>query len=122
MKQKILVLDDELGVRESLNLILEEKYDVTLVEEPERCLRELAKDPAISVVILDIKMPRINGLEILKQIKKLNPEIKVIMITGYKIVQIAQEALKFGACEYIIKPFSSKDVLDAVEKCLPGLH
>jgi DNA-binding NtrC family response regulator len=120
MKNKILIVDDEAGIRESLKLILEEKYDLTVADKPEECLKILAGDPQIRIVMLDIKMPKINGLEILKQIKKLDPEIKVIMVTGYKVVQIAQEALKLGACEYIIKPFASRDVLDAVQKCLPG--
>ncbi len=67
---------------------------------------------------MDIKMPKTSGMEILKEIKSINPAIKVIMITGYKSVETATEAIRSGASDYIVKPFSSKDVLDAIKKLL----
>lgn len=115
---KILICDDELGVRESLKLILEEKYDISTVEDGNECLKQVLTDSQIEAVLIDIKMPRINGLEVLKQIKSANPKVKVIVVTGYRLVETAQEAIKCGASDYIIKPFAGKDILMAVEKAL----
>jgi len=118
MKSKILICDDELGVRESLKLILEEKYDLTEACDGAECLKVLKDNPQIAAVLIDIKMPRINGLEVLKQIKSANPKVKVIVVTGYRSVETAQEAINRGASDYVIKPFAGKDILDAVEKAL----
>lgn len=119
MKKKILIVDDEEGVRESLKLILEEKYDLTLATNGSECLKSLKADPQIELVLMDIKMPRMNGLETLRQIKSLNPQMKVIIVTGYRSVETAQEAIKMGAGDYVIKPFASKDIIEAVAKYLP---
>lgn len=117
-KCKILICDDELGVRESLKLILEEKYDVAMVEDGNECLKQVLANAQIEAVLIDIKMPRINGLEVLKQIKTANPKVKVIVVTGYRCVETAEEAIRLGASDYVIKPFASKDILDAVAKAL----
>ncbi len=118
MKQKILVCDDEMGVRESLRLVLEEKYEPIICEKPEECLLNLKNNPEVKLVLLDIKMPKMDGLITLKQIKSLYPDIKVIMVTGYRSVETAAEAIKTGASDYIIKPFESKDILERVAKIL----
>ena len=104
MKKKILIVDDEEGVRESLKLILEEKYDLTLASDGNECLKSLKANPQIELVLMDIKMPRMNGLEVLRQIKSLNPQMNVVIVTGYRSVETAQEAIKMGAGDYIIKP------------------
>ena len=118
-KKRILIVDDEEGVRESLKLILGEKYDLALAADGNECLKSLKSEPNIALVLMDIKMPRVNGLEVLRQIKSLNPQMKVIIVTGYRSVETAQEAIKMGAGDYVIKPFSSKDILGAVAKYLP---
>ena len=117
MKPKILIVDDELGIRESLKLILEKNYDISEVTNGEECVDYL-KQNSTDLVLLDIKMPRVSGLEILKQVKEINPDIKVIMVTGYKSVETASEAIKSGASDYIVKPFNSKDILETVGKTL----
>jgi DNA-binding NtrC family response regulator len=63
-------------------------------------------------------MPKMNGLDILKQIKEKDRDAKVIIITGYKSMETASEAVKTGAVDYIVKPFSSKDILKSVERNL----
>jgi DNA-binding NtrC family response regulator len=118
-KKKILVCDDEEGVRESMKLILEDKYDLALATDGNECLNSLKSDPDIALVLMDIKMPRMNGLEVLKKIKVQNPQMNVIIVTGYRSVETAQEAIKVGAGDYVIKPFASKDILEAVAKYLP---
>jgi len=116
-KPKILICDDELGIRESLKLILEKDYDVSEVMNGQQCL-ECIKNNDFDLILMDIKMPKASGLEILKRIKSVNPKLKIIMVTGYKSVETAAEAIQAGACDYIVKPFSSKDVLEAIEALL----
>lgn len=109
-KKKILICDDEEGIRESLKLILEDNYDLDFAVTGNEALVKVKSDSP-DIVILDIKMPKMNGLETLKEIKKISPNTKVIIASGYKSVETAQEAIKIGASDYIIKPFESKEIL-----------
>ncbi len=63
-------------------------------------------------------MPKVSGLDVLKEVKLLKPGLKVIIVSGYKSVETASEASKSGAADYIVKPFKSRDILDRVERCL----
>lgn len=114
--KKILICDDEEGIRESLKLILGNHYDLVLTDSGEQCLECLDNDKTIELVLLDIKMPRINGLEILKAVKEKHPEVKVIIVTGYKSFETAAEASSLGSSGYIVKPFKSDEILKTVEK------
>ncbi len=114
--KKILICDDEEGIRESLKLILSDHYDLIAVDSGEQCLKCLEDDKNIGLVLLDIKMPKINGLEALKSIKEKNSNLGVIMITGYKSVETASEAAALGASGYIVKPFKSDEILESVGK------
>ena len=111
MSKKILICDDEEGIRESLKLILGDHYDLILTEDGNQCLEVLANSNDIGLVFMDIKMPQVNGLETLKAIQEKHPDIKVIIITGYKSVETATEAVKLGASGYIVKPFKSEEIL-----------
>lgn len=117
-KQKLLICDDEEGVRESLNLILSEKYNLAFAKNGDEAIQTLRSYPDIKAVLLDIKMPKKSGLDVLKEIKSLNPEVPVIIVTGYQSVETAAEAIKAGAANYIIKPFESKPVLEAIQAIL----
>lgn len=118
MSQKILICDDEEGIRESLKLILGDHYDLALTDSGEQCLEVLKNDKTIGLVLLDIKMPKVNGLEVLKAIKDGHPGLNVIIITGYKSVETASEASALGASGYIVKPFKSDEILEAVGKII----
>lgn len=118
MSKKILIVDDEEGVRESLKLILGEQYDLILTEDGAQALDCLKNAPDIGLVLMDIKMPKMNGLEVLAEMKKEYPKLNVILITGYKSVETAAEAVKLGACGYIVKPFKSDEILKAVKKLI----
>ena len=112
LSKKILMCDDEEGLRESLKLILGDHYDLILTDSGEQCLQCLDNDKTIGLVLLDIKMPKINGLEILRAIKEKYPELSVIIVTGYKSVETAAEASSLGASGYIVKPFKSDEILE----------
>lgn len=116
-KPTILVCDDEEGIRESFKLILADTYHLKFANNGLQAL-DLLKDFTPDVMLLDIKMPKVSGIEILKQIKKLKPSLPVIIVTGYQSVETAQEALKNGAADYIPKPFDTKHILNSIEAVL----
>ncbi len=118
MSKRILICDDEEGLRESFKLILSDKYKLSFATNGLEALEMLEKDGAPDLVILDIKMPKLSGLEILKKIKDKEPKLPVIIVTGYQSVEMAQEALRSGAADYIPKPFESKQILNAVAKAI----
>ena len=107
---KILVVDDELSIRESFSLILEGKYKVLLAASGEGALKAIA-DQKVDLVYLDIRMPGLDGLETLKRMKEIDPEVEVIMVTAVNDVQKASEAIKFGARDYVVKPFDVDAIL-----------
>lgn len=113
----ILVVDDELGVRQSFNMVLKDKYEVILAETGAEALDTLTKR-SVDLVVLDILLPDMNGIEILEKIKRTNPETDVIMVTAVNDVQTAVIAIKLGAYEYIIKPFVVDELLALVQRAL----
>lgn len=117
--KKIMIVDDEEGVRESLKLVLGDHYDLLVCENGDAAL-ELLKtaSPEVGVVMMDIKMPKKSGLETLEELHKKYPKIKVIIVTGYKSVETAHEAVRLGASGYIVKPFKSDEILSTVGKNL----
>jgi len=118
--KKIMICDDEEGIRESLKLILEDHYDILLADHGEQCLEFLKNDKNIGLVFLDIKMPKVHGLDILEAIKKDNPQVKVVMVTGYHAVDTASVAAQRGASGYIVKPFKSPEILESAKRNLGG--
>jgi len=115
MSKKILICDDEEGIRESLRLILGDHHELVLTDHAEQCLECLKNDPGIDIVLLDIKMPKIHGLDLLKEIKEKYPNKKAIVITGYKSVETASEAARLGADGYIVKPFESSEIINKLK-------
>jgi DNA-binding NtrC family response regulator len=116
MSNKILICDDEEGIRESLKLILEDFYPLIVVTDGTQCLECLNNSKEVGLVLLDIKMPQFNGLDILKKIKEKHPKVNVIIVTGYKSVETAAEAVRLGASGYIVKPFKSEEILSTVRR------
>lgn len=117
MNKKILIVDDEEGIRESLKLILEDHYDLILAENGTTALDILDKNKEIGLMLMDIKMPKVNGLDILKLTKEKH-NVPVVIVTGYRSVETAAEASKLGASGYIVKPFKSEEILETVRKNL----
>lgn len=114
-KPTILVVDDELGPRESLRMILKDRYHVVSADSGEAAIKHLTSSPA-DVVLLDIRMPGMDGIETLKQIKEVRPDVEVVMITAYASLNTAQEAMRYCALDYVIKPFSVETINQIVEK------
>ena len=117
-KAKILVVDDEEIVLKSCRKILEGGgHEVTTALSGQEALDLLEKEP-IDIVFTDIKMPGMDGMEVLEKIKGKYPDVLVIIITGYSTVQSAVQAMKLGAFDYIPKPFTPDEVLVVVDKAL----
>ncbi len=111
----VLVVDDEIGPRESLRMILHPLYQVYTAADGEEALVFL-RNQQIDLVTLDMKMPGLSGMDVLKEIRERNSDVDVIMISGYMTTQNTQEARSFGAVEVITKPFNVTDVVATVGK------
>lgn len=110
MKAKLLVVDDEESIREFLEIMLKkEGYQVTLAEDGQQAI-DLLKGKSFDMIISDMQMPRVTGIELLKHVKDNCPEIVFMMITAFGTTESAVEAMKMGAYDYITKPFKIDEV------------
>jgi len=117
-KSSVLVVDDEPIVRESIRDWLRDAgYQVTTAESGEEAL-ELIEKQDFSVVVLDIRLPGKTGIKVLKEIKVLKPQIKSIIITAYPSAELAAEAMKLGAVDYLIKPIAPDDLERLIRETL----
>ncbi|MCI0564736.1 MAG: response regulator [Nitrososphaera sp.] len=116
-KPRILIADDEEGIRESLNLVLGDRYELVFAKDGEEALSWLSRD-FFGAALLDIKMPKLDGLEVLRQLKRLNCQTPVLILTAYQSVELAKEAVKLGARDYLPKPFDRNQILKAVSGTL----
>ncbi len=118
MGARVLVIDDEAIVRVSCERVLKpEGYDVVVTSRGDEAIELLEKEN-FDIVLTDLKMPDMDGLEVLKTIKQKWPDIQVIIITGYGTISTAVQAIKLGAYEYIEKPFTPEDILKVVREAL----
>jgi DNA-binding NtrC family response regulator len=113
----VLVVDDELGIRQSFKMVLKDHYRVLLAEDGSAAIEILTKN-TVDLILLDILLPDINGLELLVTLKSIDPNPEVIMVTAVKEIQTAVKAIKLGAYEYIIKPFLVDDVVNIINRAL----
>ena len=119
-KGKILVVDDEDIVRTSCSrTLVPEGYDVRLAKNGVEGLR-MASEERFDLVLTDLKMPDMDGIDVLRNIKEKWPETHVIIVTGYQTVDTAVKAIKLGANNYIEKPFTPDALLSAVTEALTG--
>ncbi|HXG16513.1 MAG TPA: response regulator [Calidithermus sp.] len=116
-RYRVLVVDDETGPRESLRMLLKPHYDVRTAASGLAALDAL-QDFRPDLVILDIKMPELDGLEVLRRVKRFDPSIEVVMITAYASLETVKLALSHGAFEYLIKPFARQDLEEVVRRAL----
>ena len=119
-KVKIMVVDDELGICKNVEKILvKNNYSVVHTQSAGQAL-EMMKNEPFSLLISDIVMPEMNGLELLKQVAKESPGTKTIMMTGYASTDTAIKAIRLGALDYIPKPFTPDELRTTVSKALTG--
>lgn len=115
---RILVVDDEMIVCESCKRILEEEgYEMETALSGKEAFEKMKANP-FDIVITDLKMPEIDGMEVLKRFRKEYPDATVIMVTGFSTVETAVEAMKLGAFDYIPKPFTPDEVSIVVRKAI----
>lgn len=116
--ERILVVDDELFVRELLlEFLSTQGYEVSLADSGEKAVQLIQIQP-VDVVLLDLKMTGMDGIETLKQMKKIAPGALAIIMTGYPTIESSIEALRYGACNYVIKPFKLNDLNSSIENAL----
>ena len=118
MSSRILIVDDEeIVIRSCLRILSGNRYVVDSVQDGWDALRKIDETP-YDVVVLDIMMPKIDGLEILQQVKERHPDLDVIMMTGLSQVQTAVKAMKLGAFDYLSKPFDPDEFQLVVDRAL----
>jgi two-component system, NtrC family, response regulator AtoC len=118
VKEKILVIDDDPGVRQVLSESLSGMgYTVQGAESGEKTLGTI-RETGCDLLILDMVLPRMDGMEVLQEVHRHHPELSVIMITGYASVETAIKAMKMGAFDYVVKPFRMEEVELVVGKAL----
>jgi len=118
MPRKVLIVDDEKAIRWSLGEALQAQgYEVEEAENGKKCIKLFQKDPA-DIVILDLKLPDTDGIEVLKKIKAEDKDVPVIMMTAYGEVETAVEALKGGAYDFLLKPFQLEKMKTTIKNGL----
>ncbi len=114
-RSKVLVIDDEFGPRESLRFLLKDRYNVFCAESVDAGIAELKREPP-DVIIMDIKMPGKSGIDGLREIRAIDKDISIIMLTGFGSLETAQEAIRHGANDYVKKPFDTKEMREIVSQ------
>lgn len=112
-RRKVLVVDDEPGIRDSLKLLLQEQYQVFTAEDGDSALT-VAEQELPDLVLLDLILPKIDGIETLRQLKERYKDVPVIILTGTNTVRSAVQAMKYGAVDYLNKPFDIAELVKLI--------
>lgn len=111
----VMVVDDEIGPRQSFRMVLKDRYNVVQASGGAEALQKLEERRGqVDVVLMDIKMPGMDGVTLLKEVKRLYPEIEVALVTAYASVETARNAVRLGAVDYLIKPFNRADLEEII--------
>ena len=116
-KPTLLIVDDEDGPRQSLKIVFKDEYNILLASDGIAAL-ECVRKNKVHVAVLDILMTGMSGVELLKQLKELDPTIEAIMLTAYETIETARQALRYGACDYLNKPFDIPTMRAAVARAV----
>lgn len=116
-KPKILIVDDQLELREVIRFVLKDKYLVAAVTGAEEAFKYMADNP-VNLVLLDINMPKIDGITALQEIKKSHPETEIIFVTAYATLETIRKALNLGAFGFLMKPFDHDKLINIVDEAL----
>src|SRR5215472_3544264 len=113
----VLVVDDDPGVRESFRLVFEDEYELLEAPDGPRAV-EVVRTAQVDLVLLDLRLPGMDGLEVLERIKALDDHLEVILVTAVQTVRSAVAAMKLGAFDYGTKPFEEEEILPLVRRAL----
>ena len=117
-RPKIMVVDDDSGMRLTLEGIIEDEgFEVMGVGDGYKAI-ELVKETAFALIFMDIRMPGINGVETYREVRKLSPDSVVVMMTGFSLEELVREALEEGAYAVIYKPYPMEQIIDIVQAVL----
>ncbi len=112
-KRKVLIIDDELGPRESMRILLKEQYEVRCEDRVEKGIRAL-EEYQPDAIVMDIRMPEVDGIEGLRRIREIDKIVSVIMLTGYGTLETARSAIRLGANDYLKKPFDTVEMMRVI--------
>ena len=113
----LLLVDDEMGVRESLKMVFGRTFRLLEADNVDAAVAQV-RDAHPAVVLLDVLMPKTDGIEVLRRIKEIHPTCAVIMLTGVNSQQLAAKATEFGAFDFVGKPFDVVDLRQKVARAL----
>ena len=116
-KANILIVEDEVGSRDSLRMVLRPFNNVCSAETGQTAL-DMLEEQLFDIVTLDLKLPGIHGVDLLREIKRRQPYVEIVIITGYGNLKSAMDAIRYGAADYLLKPFNVVALLDAINKAL----
>ena len=116
-KPIMLIVDDEAGPRESLRFVFKDRFDCITAASGRQGI-ESAKANPVDIAILDIRMPDMSGVDVLRELKALNPDIECVLLTGYETLETARAAVHYGAAEYLNKPFDVFNIREVIDRCL----
>jgi DNA-binding NtrC family response regulator len=117
----LLIIDDELGVRESLKMVFSKDFGLIEADSVDAAITKL-QDFKPDVILLDVLMPKTDGIEVLRRIKEIQPACEVIILSGVNSQQLAAKALQFGAFEFVAKPFDVIDLRQKVSRALEKIQ
>ena len=114
-KTRVLIVDDNKSLCRVLSYILNQKgYATTIASDGLEAIK-LAEETSFDIILMDIRMPHMNGVEAFKEIKKLRPDAAVVMMTAYSVEELVQEALEEGALGIVYKPLDTEKIVTLIE-------
>ena len=113
----ILVVDDDPGIREAFRLVLEDQYELLEAGDGPQAIEHVQRSP-VDLVLLDVRLPGMDGIEVLERIKAIDDHVEVVLVTAVQTVRAAVAAMKLGALDYVTKPFDEDEVLPLIGRTL----
>jgi DNA-binding NtrC family response regulator len=113
----ILVVDDDPGIREAFRLVLEDQYELLEAEDGPQALERVQRSP-VDLVLLDVRLPGMDGIEVLERVKAIDEHVEVVLVTAVQTVRAAVAAMKLGALDYLTKPFDEDEILPLIRRAL----
>jgi len=116
-RSQLLIVEDDPGMRDCLHLVLDDEYSVLEAADGQTAIKTV-QTRSVDLVLLDLLIPDIDGIEILQQVKALRHDLPVIVLTGVKTLRTAVEVMKLGACDYFTKPFQEEELIASIQRAL----